>query len=91
MNYIIWGLAIVGALSLAFIAWATWIIRTSDKQNQQPEYTEEEKLYAELLLMKHDLDADAYATRKKMMEEVNAQEQGGTFYKKMRDAFNPKD
>lgn len=37
--------------------------------HSSPEFTEEEQFYADLLLKKIDLDADAFATRKSMLDE----------------------
>ena len=40
------------------------------RQNQEPTYTEEERFYADLLLKKNELDADAFQTRKDMFDEA---------------------
>ena len=39
-------------------------------KTKKTEYTEEEEFYATLLQMKSDLDADAFRTRKAMLDEV---------------------
>ncbi|MBP1046210.1 hypothetical protein I6N96_07930 [Enterococcus sp. BWM-S5] len=60
-------LAGIGALSLVFIAWV--LFSEPANQSVEPEYTEEEQFYASLLQQKSDLDADAFATSKAMMDE----------------------
>lgn len=45
-------------------------VRRYSHQNQETIYTEEEKFYANLLLKKHELDADAFKTRKAMFDEA---------------------
>lgn len=80
-------LAGIGILSIVYIGWLLSKLETHEKE---PEYTEKEKFYAELLLMKHDLDADAFATKKQILDELNNQPQED-FFDKMKEAFGVKD
>lgn len=75
MNWIILALAFVGIISLCFFAWLGWEMRQIDKEAQnkkaqEPVYTPEEEFYAHLLQQKSDLDADAFAARKAMLDEA---------------------
>lgn len=60
-------LAGIGLLAIVLVSYLELNYRT--KTSKEPEYTEEEKFYAELLLMKQDLDADAFRTRQAMHQE----------------------
>lgn len=94
MNFLdiaLYVLAGIGVLTIVLFGWIVFSNPKTEVTEKEPEYTEEEKLYAELLLMKHDIDADAFATKKQMMEEINAQNQEGSFYEKMKDAFGSHD
>ncbi|GFH43502.1 hypothetical protein Hs30E_20490 [Lactococcus hodotermopsidis] len=59
----------VVVLVLAILAWF-WLFSEKPEKSPTDNFTEEEKFYADLLLMKNDLDADAFETSKQMLAEV---------------------
>lgn len=65
----------LGLVSLVFVFWYYLDERNIQarkyyRQNQESNYTEEERFYANLLLKKNELDADAFKTRKAMFDEA---------------------
>lgn len=65
----------LGLVSLVFVFWYYLDERNTQarkyyRQNQESNYTEEERFYANLLLKKNELDADAFKTRKAMFDEA---------------------
>lgn len=64
--FLIIGIATTGLFAYWFIV---DFFKKDKPVNNEPEYTEEEQFYASLLQQKVDLDADAFATRKAMMDE----------------------
>ena len=75
METLILALAFVGILSIIFFIWASYEIYKDEQAEKvrkanEPVYTPEEKFYASLLQQKSDLDADAFSTRKAMLDEV---------------------
>ena len=74
MNLLILALAFVGVLSIIFFIWASYEIYKDEQAEKvrkanEPVYTPEEEFYASLLQQKSDLDADAFATQKAMLDE----------------------
>lgn len=67
--------AVFGMISIIFFIWLSWAIYKDEKEAKihkanEPEYTKEEQFYASLLQQKSNLDADAFATRKAMLDEA---------------------
>lgn len=65
----------LGLVSLVLVFWYYLDERNTQarkyyRQNQESNYTEEEQFYANLLLKKNELDADAFKTRKAMFDEA---------------------
>ena len=65
----------LGLVSLVLVFWYYLDERNTQarkyyRQNQESNYTEEEQFYANLLLKKNELDADAFQTRKDMFDEA---------------------
>ncbi|GGC97846.1 hypothetical protein [Enterococcus wangshanyuanii] len=60
-----------GVISTGLIAYLfiSDLFKKNKPVDNEPEYTEEEQFYASLLQQKSDLDADAFATRRAMMDE----------------------
>lgn len=75
-------LLVLSAISLLLGIWSYLDERKAKKnqvqkyyrQTKTPAYTEEEQFYANLLLRKNDLDADAFATRRAMFDEALRQQ-----------------
>lgn len=67
-------LAFIGILSIIFFIWVGWEAHKEEqaekvRQANGPVYTPEEQFYASLLQQKSDLDSDAFATQKAMLDE----------------------
>lgn len=74
MNALVLVLAVIGALSTIFFIWVGWEVHKEEQAEKvrkanEPVYTPEEEFYASLLQQKSDLDADAFATQKAMVDE----------------------
>lgn len=65
LTVILYALAAIGALTIGLFLY----LEFSEPVEKPAEYTEEEQFYASLLQQKVDLDADAFATQKAMMDE----------------------
>ena len=75
MNILVLVLAVIGALSTIFFVWVGWEVHKEEQAEKvrkanEPVYTPEEEFYASLLQQKSDLDADAFATQKAMLDEI---------------------
>jgi hypothetical protein len=66
IQFIIGMFAVIGLIVVAYVVYL-WF---STPAQETEAYTEEEKFLADLLIMKNDLDADMFATKKEIIEEL---------------------
>ena len=66
IQFIIGMFAVIGLVVVAYVVYL-WF---STPAQEVEVYTEEEKFLADLLIMKNDLDADMFATKKEIIEEL---------------------